>query len=448
MAYKICVVGTGYVGLVSGTTFAETGNEVVCVDIDPEKVEKLNKGIPTIFEPGLEPLLQRNVKEGRLRFTTELEEGVLPSFITFFCLPTPPNDDGSADLSRILEVAEKVAWIFKNNGIKEPRIVVNKSTVPVGTADRVRKIFDQVYPGNKVEVVSNPEFLREGFAVEDSMKPERIVIGTRSNFVREVMQDLYEPFVRSGNPIYFFDERTAEVIKYAANAFLATKISFMNDLSAFCEVVGADIEKVRIGIGSDSRIGKRFLFAGLGFGGSCFPKDVRALIKSAEEVGTPLSIVKATYEVNQKQIQRFIGKIFGRFNNQVQGKKFALWGLAFKPNTDDIREAPAFKVIDALLDKGAILNVYDPEAMENTRKVYGSRVNYAKEMYSCLDGVEALIIATEWTVFRNPDFIKMKVLMKNPLIFDGRNLFNLEEMEKNGFEYHSIGRKKVETFLY
>jgi len=446
MAYKICVIGTGYVGLVSGTTFAETGNEVVCVDIDPVKVDKLNKGIPTIFEPGLEPLLQRNVKEGRLRFTTELEEGVLTALITFFCLPTPPNDDGSADLSRILEVAQKVAEIFKNHRIEEPRIVVNKSTVPVGTADRVRKIFDQVYPGNKVEVVSNPEFLREGFAVEDSMKPERIVIGTRSNFVREIMQDLYEPFVRSGNPIYFFDERTAEVIKYAANAFLATKISFMNDLSAFCEAVGADIEKVRIGIGSDSRIGKRFLFAGLGFGGSCFPKDVRALIQSAEEAGTPLSIVKATYEVNQKQIQRFIGKILARFDNQIQGKKFALWGLAFKPNTDDVREAPAFKVIDALLEKGAILNVYDPEAMENTRKVYGDKINYVKEMYGCLEGADALIIATEWTVFRNPDFKKMKSLMKNPLIFDGRNLFNLEEMEKNGFEYHSIGRRKVETF--
>jgi UDPglucose 6-dehydrogenase len=446
MAYKICVIGTGYVGLVSGTTFAETGNEVVCVDIDTVKVDKLNKGIPTIFEPGLEPLLQRNVKEGRLRFTTVLEEGVLTALITFFCLPTPPNDDGSADLSRILEVAQKVAEIFKNHRIEEPRIVVNKSTVPVGTADRVRKIFDQVYPGNKVEVVSNPEFLREGFAVEDSMKPERIVIGTRSNFVREVMQDLYEPFVRSGNPIYFFDERTAEVIKYAANAFLATKISFMNDLSAFCEAVGADIEKVRIGIGSDSRIGKRFLFAGLGFGGSCFPKDVRALIQSAEEAGTPLSIVKATYEVNQKQIQRFIGKILARFDNQIQGKKFALWGLAFKPNTDDVREAPAFKVIDALLEKGAILNVYDPEAMENTRKVYGDKINYAKEMYGCLEGADALIIATEWTVFRNPDFKKMKSLMKNPLIFDGRNLFNLEEMEKNGFEYHSIGRRKVETF--
>lgn len=446
MAYKICVVGTGYVGLVTGTIFAETGNDVVCVDIDPEKVSKLNKGIPTIYEPGLETLLQRNVKEGRLRFTTNLEEGVANSLITFFCLPTPPNDDGSADLTRLLEVARQVAKIFREKKIKEPRIVVNKSTVPVGTANRVKKIFDEVFPENKVEVASNPEFLREGFAVEDSLKPERIVIGTRSEFVRETMKDLYEPFVRSGNPIYFFDERTAEVVKYAANAFLATKISFMNDLSAFCEAVGADIEKVRIGIGSDSRIGKRFLFAGLGFGGSCFPKDVRALLKTAEEVGTPLTIVKATYEVNQKQIQRFIDKILIRFNYEVKDLKFALWGLSFKPNTDDVREAPAFKIIDALLEKGANIFVYDPEAIENTKRVYGNKINYSKEMYGCLTGADALIIATEWTVFRNPDFLKIRELMKNPIIFDGRNLYTFEEMDKYGFEYYCIGRRKVETF--
>ncbi len=446
MAYKICVVGTGYVGLVSGTIFAETGNDVVCVDIDPEKVSKLNKGIPTIYEPGLETLLQRNVKEGRLRFTTNLEEGVANSLITFFCLPTPPNDDGSADLTRLLEVARQVAKIFKEKQIKEPRIVVNKSTVPVGTANRVKKIFDEVFPENKVEVASNPEFLREGFAVEDSLKPERIVIGTRSEFVRETMKDLYEPFVRSGNPIYFFDERTAEVVKYAANAFLATKISFMNDLSAFCEAVGADIEKVRIGIGSDSRIGKRFLFAGLGFGGSCFPKDVRALLKTAEEVSTPLTIVKATYEVNQKQIQRFIDKILIRFNYEVKDLKFALWGLSFKPNTDDVREAPAFKIIDALLEKGATIYVYDPEAIENTKRVYGNKINYSKEMYGCLTDADALIIATEWTVFRNPDFLKIRELMKNPIIFDGRNLYTFEEMDKYGFEYYCIGRRKGETF--
>ncbi|MFN3269929.1 MAG: UDP-glucose dehydrogenase family protein [Candidatus Kapaibacteriota bacterium] len=441
MAYKICVVGTGYVGLVSGTSFAATGNDVICVDIDPEKVEKLNKGIPTIYEPGLEPLLQRNVREGRLRFTTNLEEAVLPATIIFLCLPTPPMEDGSADLSHLLNVAKDIAMILKKNDNREKKIIVNKSTVPVGTADKVRSVFDEIFPENQIEVASNPEFLREGFAVEDSMKPERIVIGTRSKFVEEVMRDLYEPFVRSGNPIYVFDERTAEVVKYAANAFLATKISFMNDLSAFCEAVGADIEKVRIGIGSDSRIGKRFLFAGLGFGGSCFPKDIRALIKTSEEVGTPLTIVKATYEVNQKQVQRFVKKILDYFAGDVQGKKFALWGLAFKPNTDDVREAPAFKVIDVLLENGAKIRAYDPEAVENTKKIYGDRIEYAENMYECLEEADALIIATEWTVFRNPDFNKMRSLMKKPLIFDGRNLYTFEEMDKFGFEYFCIGRR-------
>lgn len=443
MAHKICVIGTGYVGLVSGTIFAATGNDVVCVDIDPEKVEKLNQGIPTIYEPGLEPILQKNVREGRLRFTSNLEEGVLTAIITFLCLPTPPNEDGSADLSHLLNVAKEIALIFKKHNITDNRVIVNKSTVPVGTADKVKAIFDEIFPEHNVSVASNPEFLREGFAVEDSMKPERIVIGTRSKFAEELLRDLYEPFVRSGNPIFVFDERTAEVVKYAANAFLATKISFMNDLSAFCEAVGADIEKVRIGIGSDSRIGKRFLFAGLGFGGSCFPKDIRALIKTAEEVGTPLSIVKATYEVNQKQIRRFIDKILNYFGGTVENKNFALWGLSFKPNTDDVREAPAFKVIDSLLENKANVFAYDPEALENTKKHYGERIKYANDMYECLENADALIIATEWTVFRNPNFQKMKSQMKNPLIFDGRNLYTFEEMDKYGFEYICIGRRKI-----
>ncbi|MFN3306442.1 MAG: UDP-glucose dehydrogenase family protein [Candidatus Kapaibacteriota bacterium] len=443
MAHKICIIGTGYVGLVSGTAFAATGNNVVCVDIDKEKVQKLNKAIPTIYEPGLEILLQKNVKDGRLRFTTNLEEAVIYSQIIFLCLPTPPNEDGSADLTHLLKVAEQIAKIFKKHNISEHRVIVNKSTVPVGTADKVKKIFNEIYPGNNVDVASNPEFLREGFAVEDSMKPERIIIGTRSKLAEDVLRDLYEPFVRSGNPIYVFDERTAEVVKYAANAFLATKISFMNDLSAFCEAVGADIEKVRIGIGSDSRIGKRFLFAGIGFGGSCFPKDLRALINSAEEVGTPLTIAKATYEVNQKQIQRFIYKILNYFNGNVQNLKFAIWGLSFKPNTDDVREAPSFKVIDALLEKGAKITAYDPEAMENTKKVYGKKIQYAQDMYNCLQYANALIIATEWTVFRNPDFPKMKSLMKSPVIFDGRNLYTFEEMDQHGFEYICIGRRKI-----
>ncbi|MGB9771498.1 MAG: UDP-glucose dehydrogenase family protein [Candidatus Kapaibacteriota bacterium] len=443
MAYRICVVGTGYVGLVSGTAFAETGNDVTCVDIDIEKIEKLNKGIPTIYEPGLEPLLQRNVQEGRLHFTENIEEAVVTALITFLCLPTPPNEDGSADLSHLLNVAKEIALIFKKHNITEQRILVNKSTVPVGTADRVKSLINEIFPENNIEVASNPEFLREGFAVEDSMKPERIIIGTKSKFVEEIMRDLYEPFVRSGNPIYIFDERTAEVVKYAANAFLATKISFMNDLSAFCEAVGADIEKVRIGIGSDSRIGKRFLFAGLGFGGSCFPKDIRALIRTAEEVGTPLQIVKATYEVNQMQIQRFVQKILNYFSGNVVDKRFAIWGLAFKPNTDDVREAPAFKVIDSLLERKAKIRAYDPEAIANTKKQYGEKIEYASNMYDCLENADALIIATEWTVFRNPDFTRMKTLLKTPVIFDGRNLYTFEEMDKFGFEYFCIGRKKI-----
>lgn len=443
MAYQICIIGTGYVGLVSGVTFAETGNNVICVDKDNEKIEKLRKGIPPIFEPGLESYLLRNLREERIKFTTELSEGVRDSLITFLCLPTPPNEDGSADLTQILQVAKQIALIFKQNNITEQRIIVNKSTVPVGTASSVRSIFDEYFPGHQVEVASNPEFLREGFAIEDSMKPERVVVGTRSKCVEEVLRELYEPFVRSGNPIFVFDERTAEVVKYASNAFLATKISFMNDLSAFCEAVGADIEKVRIGIGSDSRIGKRFLFAGIGFGGSCFPKDVRALIRSAEEVGTPLTLVKATYEANQKQIQRFINKIFRRFNNNIENRTFSIWGLAFKPNTDDVREAPALRVIDALLEEGAKVQVYDPEAIENTRKVYGGKIFYSKDMYSCLENAEALVIATEWTVFRSPDFKLMKSKMKSPIIFDGRNLYSFDEVEKYGFEYFPVGRSKT-----
>ncbi len=442
MSYRVCVVGTGYVGLVSGTAFAATGNKVICVDIDEKKVALLRSGISPIFEPGLEPLLIRNSREGRLNFSTNLDEAVLVSQIIFLCLPTPPNEDGSADLSHILYVARQIAEIFKNNGITEQKIVVNKSTAPVGTVSKIKALFDETFPGNNVEVASNPEFLREGFAVEDSMKPERIVIGTRSKYAEEVLRNLYEPFVRSGNPIFVFDEQTAEVVKYAANSFLATKISFMNDLAAFCEAVGADIEKVRIGIGSDSRIGKRFLFAGLGFGGSCFPKDVRALIHSAEEVNTPLTIVKAAYEVNRKQIYWFFDKILNRFNNRLDSYKFAIWGLAFKPNTDDVREAPAFKIIDLLLGSNSRVSVYDPEAIENTRKVYGERIEYSKDMYECLAAADALIIATEWTVFRNPDFAQMKATMKHPLIFDGRNLFSFDEMDKYGFEYYCVGRRK------
>ncbi len=446
MAYRISVIGTGYVGLVSGTIFAATGNRVTCVDVDESKIEMLKNGISPIYEPGLEPILQKNVRENRLFFTSDLENAALNSQIIFFCLPTPPNEDGSADLSRVLETAEKIATVFKNHKITDPRIVVNKSTAPVGTVSKIREIFNRIYPNHNVHFASNPEFLREGFAIEDSMKPERIVIGTQSKYAEEALRDLYEPFVRSGNPIYVFDERSAEVTKYAANSFLATKISFMNDLARFCEAVGADIEKVRIGIGSDSRIGKRFLFAGIGFGGSCFPKDVRALMKTAEEAGTPLSIVKSTYEVNERQVLWFFEKILKRFSGDLKDLKFALWGLAFKPNTDDVREAPAFKIIDLLLQHSGKVVAYDPEAIENTRKVYGERIEYATDMYNCLENADALIIATEWTVFRNPDFELMQSLMKQKIIFDGRNIYTFEEMRQWNFEYFCVGRTETATF--
>ncbi len=443
MSYKIGIIGTGYVGLVTGTCFAETGNNVWCVDIDKEKIAILKKGKPTIFEPGLERLLKTNIEEGRLFFTTSLEEVVLNCTLFFLCLPTPPNEDGSADLKQVIKVTEDIANLLKKNEIFEKRIVVNKSTVPVGTTNKLRNIFREIVPQAEVEVASNPEFLREGFAVEDAMKPERVVIGTSSDYVELILRDLYQPFVRSGNPIICMDEKSAEVTKYAANSFLATKISFMNDLSRYCEIIGADIDKVRIGIGSDSRIGKRFLFAGIGYGGSCFPKDVKALIHSAEQVGVALSIVKAAQHVNEYQIKRFIKLIKKRFDYKISNKKFALWGLAFKPNTDDVREAPSFRIIDSLLEDDAIISCYDQEAMENTRKHYGDKLHYAKNPYECLENADALIIATEWNVFRNPDFQKIKSLMKTKLIFDGRNVYNISEIKNWGFEYYCVGRPAV-----
>jgi UDPglucose 6-dehydrogenase len=440
MSYKLSVIGTGYVGLVSGTLFAETGNEVICVDIDENKVQQLQKGIPTIFEIGLDVLLKRNVEENRLKFTTKLEEAVKNTSIIFLCLPTPPSEDGSADLHHVLETAEQIALIIKNNNITEKKIIVNKSTVPVGTGELVHKRLSAHISEDLFEVISNPEFLREGFALEDAMKPERIIIGCESKWTEEVMRDLYQPFVRSGNPIYFMDIKSAEITKYAANSFLAVKISFMNDLSRYCELVGADIEKVRIGIGSDSRIGKRFLFPGIGYGGSCFPKDVKALLHSTSEAGVPLKVVQAAQDVNKMQIERFSEKIIKHFNNNVKGKTFALWGLAFKPNTDDTRDAPAFEVIKILLAKGAKVKAFDPQAVENTKMVFGDKIEYSKSMYACLESAEALIIATEWSAFRNPDLNKLKSLLLNPIIFDGRNIFEPEEMRKLGFEYSCIGR--------
>ncbi len=442
MAYKIGVIGTGYVGLVSGTCFAATGNFVTCVDIDEEKVIKLRQGICPIFEPGLDRLLVQNIHEERLFFTTNLAETVENSQVIFLCLPTPPNEDGSADLHHVLGVAEQIGTIIRDKNIKDKKIIVNKSTVPVGTAQKVRDILIKYIPESLFEVVSNPEFLREGLAVEDAMKPERVVVGTRSKWAEEIMIELYKPFVRTGNPIIIMDEKSAEVTKYAANAFLATKISFMNDLSAYCEKVGADIDKIRFGLGTDSRIGKMFLFAGIGYGGSCFPKDVRALIYSAEEYNQPLRIVKATMEVNESQIKRFFGKIKNRFGD-LSSLKFAIWGLAFKPNTDDVREAPAFKLIDMLLAEGASVNAHDPEALENTRRHFGDKLNYFNKMYDAIDNCDALIVVTEWNQFRTPDFNLIASKLKNKIIFDGRNLYSLDNMSELGFEYYSIGRKDI-----
>ncbi|MFN5477910.1 MAG: UDP-glucose dehydrogenase family protein [Chitinophagaceae bacterium] len=431
---KIAVVGTGYVGLVTGTCFAETGNVVTCVDIDQRKVTKLSKGEITIYEPGLEKLFIRNLKEGRLSFTTNLEEGIRGAEIIFLALPTPPGEDGSADLKYILGVSEHLGKI-----LTDYKVIVDKSTVPVGTAEKVHAAIAKNYTG-AFDVVSNPEFLREGVAVDDFMKPDRVVIGTSSDRARKVMNELYAPFVRSGNPVIFMDERSAELTKYAANSFLATKISFMNEIAQLCERLGADVDMVRKGIGSDERIGKRFLFPGIGYGGSCFPKDVQALVKSSTEVNYNFQILNAVMDVNEKQKKHLIPKIKTYFNNDLKGKHFALWGLAFKPNTDDIREAPALYIIEDLLEAGATVTAFDPEAMNNVKDVVGDKINYASSQYEALEGADALIIATEWNEFRTPDFIKIVQSLKNQAIFDGRNLFDVAAVKALGFHYESIGR--------
>lgn len=444
MAFKIGIIGTGYVGIVSGTTFAETGNEVICVDIDEAKIERMRQGISPIYEPGLERLMVHNINEKRLRFTSNLKEAVVNCQIIFLCLPTPPDADGSADLKFVLQVSNDIAKIIKSENISEKKIIVDKSTVPVGTSQKVKDIFDSVLgSNNKVFICSNPEFLREGYAIEDAMKPERVVIGTSSEWVGNIMRDLYKPFLMSGNPIYVMDEKSAEVTKYAANSFLATKISFMNDLSYYCEQVGANIDAIRLGMGADSRIGKRFLFAGLGYGGSCFPKDVQALNFSSQKVNADLLLVQATEDINKRQTERFLDKILKRYNNNIQGKKIAIWGLAFKPNTDDVRDAPAFKVIEKLLLEGAELQVFDQEAMKNTKAKFGDKLYYATDMYDCIDNVDCLVICTEWSIFKLPNFEKLNNSVKDKIIFDGRNIYEIEEMEKLDFEYHSIGRKIV-----
>ncbi|MGX5820398.1 UDP-glucose dehydrogenase family protein [Chitinophaga lutea] len=434
---KISVVGTGYVGLVTGTCFAETGNDVTCVDIDANKVKKLQSGQITIYEPGLEKLFERNLKEGRLNFTTSLEDGIRDAQVIFLALPTPPGEDGSADLSYILRVADQLGHI-----LKDYKVIVDKSTVPVGTAD---KVHAAIAKNIKVEfdVVSNPEFLREGVAVEDFMKPDRVVIGTQSERARKIMGDLYAPFVRQGNPVIFMDEKSAELTKYAANSFLATKISFMNEIAILCERLGADVDMVRRGIGSDDRIGKRFLFPGIGYGGSCFPKDVQALVKSSQEVDYSFRILDAVMDVNEKQKLFLLPKIQAFFNNDLKGRHFALWGLAFKPNTDDIREAPALYIIDALVSAGATVTAFDPEAAHNVQQVIGDKIQYADNQYAALENADALIIATEWSVFRTPDFNKMGTQLKQKAIFDGRNLFEGAHMRELGFHYESVGRNPV-----
>ena len=431
---KIAVVGTGYVGLVSGTCFAETGNTVTCIDIDQNKVNKLTAGEITIYEPGLEKLFLRNLKEGRLKFTTNLAEGVSDATIIFLALPTPPGEDGSADLKYVLGVASDLGKI-----LTDYKVIVDKSTVPVGTAAKVHAAIAANYKG-EFDVVSNPEFLREGVAVDDFMKPDRVVIGVDSERARKVMGELYAPYVRQGNPIIYMDEKSAELTKYAANSFLATKISFMNEIAQLCERLGADVDMVRRGIGSDERIGKRFLFPGIGYGGSCFPKDVQALIKSSEEVNYNFQILKAVEEVNEAQKLHLVPKIKAYFNNDLSGKHFALWGLAFKPNTDDIREAPALYVIDALTEAGATVTAFDPEAMANVKKTIGDKITYVDNQYAALENADALIIATEWAEFRTPDFEQLAAKLKSKAIFDGRNLFEVDQVRELGFHYESIGR--------
>lgn len=434
---KIAVVGTGYVGLVTGTCFAETGNTVTCIDIDKKKIESLKNGKITIYEPGLEVLFERNLKQGRLHFTNNLEEGIKNAKIIFLALPTPPGEDGSADLKYILGVAGELGPL-----LKEYTVIVDKSTVPVGTADKVKA---KISANAKVafDVVSNPEFLREGVAVDDFMKPERVVIGTTSSEARKVMEALYAPFVRQGNPLVFMDEKSAELTKYAANSFLATKISFMNEIANVCELVGADVDAVRKGMGTDSRIGKRFLFPGIGYGGSCFPKDVQALEKSSSDAQYDFKILKAVMEVNASQKTKLIPRVLDYFRGDLKGKTIAFWGLAFKPHTDDIREAPSLYNIDELLEAGAIVKAHDPESMNNVKQLLGDKIQYFDDPYAAAEKADAIFIATEWPEFRTPDFEKLSSILTNKVIFDGRNLYDLAQMKELGYTYYSIGRETI-----
>jgi len=439
---QLAIIGTGYVGLVTGTCFAETGNNVVCIDINEEKIKQLKAGKSPIYEPGLDVLLERNIKEKRLEFTTSLEEGIKNAQVIFLALPTPPGKDGSADLQFVLSVADQLSTI-----ITSYKVIVNKSTVPVGTAEKVTEVMAQKLNRDLFDVVSNPEFLREGVAVEDFLKPDRVVIGTSSERAKKLMDELYQPFVRQGNPIFFMDERSSEMTKYAANSYLAMRISFMNEMANLCEKAGANVDWVRVGIGSDSRIGKRFLFPGVGYGGSCFPKDVQALAQTAREMDYDFQLVNTVMKVNDQQKLILGRKVKEYFGSDLSGRTFALWGLAFKPETDDIREAPALYLIEELLDAGAKLRVFDPEAMPNVKAIFGDRIEYGTDQYNTISDADALIIVTEWSEFRNPNFERINELLKHPAIFDGRNVYTLEKMQELGFYYESIGRKVIHEQL-
>lgn len=434
---NITIVGTGYVGLVTGTTLAELGNSVYCVDVDASKIAKMKNGIVPIYEPGLEEMFLRNIQADRLHFTTELAESIPKSEVIYLALPTPPGEDGSADLSYVLGVSEQIGSLMTNY-----KVIVNKSTVPVGTADKVREVLLSK-TNLPFDVVSNPEFLREGFAVEDAMNPARVVVGSTSERAKEIMSKIYQPFTNTGIPIIFMDEKSSELTKYAANSFLAVKITFMNEIANYCEKVGADVDQVRLGMGSDDRIGHRFLFPGIGYGGSCFPKDVKALIKSGKNENYDFKILEATEKVNQKQKVILAEEIDDYFDGQLQGIKIAVWGLAFKASTDDIREASSLDNIRIFLERGAKVIAYDTVAEENVRKILGDQIEYAKDMYTALEGADCLLIATEWPEFKNPNFKLMAEKLKNKVIFDGRNMFPLELAEQNGFYYKSIGRKTI-----
>lgn len=432
---KVCVVGTGYVGLVAGTCLAEMGNDVICVDNNLEKLSQLEKGIVPIYEPGLEELIKVNVSEGRLNFTSNLKEAVQKSLVCFIAVGTPQGEDGQADLKYVFEVAKSIG-----QSINDYKVIVDKSTVPVGTADAVSKIIKE-QTNIEFDVVSNPEFLKQGAAVDDFLKPDRVVIGSNSQKATEIMQELYSPFLRTGNPVIIMDVKSAEMTKYAANSFLAVKISYANEIANICEQVGADAEMVRIGMCSDKRIGSQFLFPGLGYGGSCFPKDVKALLKTAKDNNCDYQLLQAADDVNKKQRQVFINKILNKFGNDLSGKTFAVWGLAFKPKTNDMREAPAITIINALLERGAKVQAYDPKAVESAKEIFGNKITYSKSAYEALNGADCMLLLTEWNEFRRPDFDKIKSLMKGNVIFDGRNQYNSKRLLEKGFEYYQIGKQ-------